>query len=165
MKFHHVSFGEVDEFDSWRSFLSPHRCDTISTSKDLEGVARTVRAPCKVPKYAFSWALFFPRAQAQRHQVMVRWAALEQQTTTTTQVTTKTHQEVPKIPLQGRKKERQKETPGIIQWPLATIHNYVGTPAILVCREPLHRVKSERCCTVRAPCDNTLLERAKMVEN
>ena len=31
-----------------------------------EGVARTVRAPCKVPIRAFSWALFFPRFQAQR---------------------------------------------------------------------------------------------------
>ena len=34
-----------------------------------EGVARTVRAPCKVSIYAFSWALFSPRFQAQRHQV------------------------------------------------------------------------------------------------
>ena len=28
-----------------------------------------MRAPCKVSMYAFSWALFFPRFQAQRHQV------------------------------------------------------------------------------------------------
>ena len=41
-----------------------------------EGVARTVRAPCKVSIYVFSWALFSPRFQAQRHQVMVQWAAL-----------------------------------------------------------------------------------------
>ena len=55
---------------------------------------------------------------------------------------------------------RQKETPGITQRPLVTIHKHLGTPAIVVCRGPLHRVKSleisERCRTARAPCDNTL---------
>ena len=57
---------------------------------------------------------------------------------------------------------RHKETPGIIQRPLVTIHKHLGTPAIVVCGGPLHRVKSpetsERCRTVRAPCDNTLQE-------
>ena len=32
----------------------------------LEGVARTVRALCKVSIFAFSWALFFPCLQALR---------------------------------------------------------------------------------------------------
>ena len=44
--------------------------------KYFEGVARTVRAPCKVSIYVFSWALFPPRFQAQRHQVMEWWTAL-----------------------------------------------------------------------------------------
>ena len=56
---------------------------------------------------------------------------------------------------------RQKETPGIIQRPLATIHKHLGTPAIVVCSGPLHPVKSletsESCRTVLAPCDNTLI--------
>ena len=60
----------------------------------------------------------------------------------------------------GRKAERQKETPGITQRPLATIHKHLGTPAKVVCGGPLHRVQSpetsERCRTVRAPCNNTL---------
>ena len=51
---------------------------------------------------------------------------------------------------------RQKETPGIIQMPLATIHKHLGTPTNVVCSGPLHRVNSpetsERCRTVRAPC-------------
>ena len=57
---------------------------------------------------------------------------------------------------------RQKETPGIIQRPLATIHKHLGTPVIVVCSGPLHRVSSletsGRCrtvCTLRALCDNT----------
>ena len=46
--------------------------------------------------------------------------------------------------------------------PLATIHKHLGTLAIVVCSGPLHQIKSpessERCRTVRAPCDNTLSE-------
>ena len=57
------------------------RCENIAA---LEGVASTVRAPCEVSIHAFSWALFVPRFQAHRHQVM----------------------EVTKIPLQGRKKHQ-----------------------------------------------------------
>ena len=49
-----------------------------------EGVARTVRAPCKLSKHAFSRALFRPRFQ----------------------LTAKIHQEVIRIPLQGRKKHQ-----------------------------------------------------------
>ena len=93
---------------------------------------RELHTPCKVSIYAFSWALFPPRFQAQRHQV--------------------------KNPL-----ARQRQTPGIIQRPLAIIHKRLGTPAVVVCGGgPLHRVESpetsERCRTVCAPCDNTLLE-------
>ena len=97
-------------------------CFHSTTGMDREGVARTVHRAI----YAFSWALFFPCFQAQRHQVKNPPA-------------------------------RQKQTPGIIQRAL-TIHKHLGTPAIVVCGGPLHRVKSpetERCRTVRAPCDNT----------
>mmetsp|Transcript_79611 Transcript_79611/g.132944 ORF Transcript_79611/g.132944 Transcript_79611/m.132944 type:complete len:155 (+) Transcript_79611:335-799(+) len=46
---------------------------------------------------------------------------------------------------------RQKETPGIIQRPLATIHKHLGTPAKVVCGGPLHRVKSPETSGA-APC-------------
>ena len=44
---------------------------------------------------------------------------------------------------------RQKETPGTIQRPLATIHKHLGTPATVVCSGPLHRVKAP-CTTLAA---------------
>ena len=103
--------------------------DLIHWAPGLEGVARTVRAPQSFDICVFPGTVF-PRFQAQRHQVKNPPA-------------------------------RQRETPGIIQKPLATIHKHLGTPAVVVCGGPIHRVKSpetsERCRTVRTPCNTTLL--------